>query len=682
MKVPFSWLKEYLTLTQSVEEISEALTLAGLEVEGIEENEDDTVFEIGLTPNLGHCMSILGIARELGALLDIPLSQKKISFETTPKEWELKVDNQAPEQCKGYFARLVTNCTLSSSPDWLVKRLEQCGIRSVNPLVDVGNYVMLEWGQPLHIFDYDKLSEKHLIVRLSENDKTMETLDGLTREVPDGVLLICAGKRPVAFAGVMGDASSSVTENTSNILIEAAHFTPEAVRKTAKTLNLRTESSSRFERGIDPLMTEKALDRAAQLFAEIAQGHIIGNKIESVPHSFTFRKLTLNSKRVNRLLGTTLSIGEMALLLKKLDFTLLSESEEALSVRVPSYRNDVKAEIDLVEEVGRMYGFNNIPRTLPKHTSSTMTHAPLYLFEEEIREKMVASGLQECLTCDLISPKLADLTQEATLKRENHIHVLHPASVDQSVLRPSLLPGLLEVVKYNIDHQNLTLAAFEVGHIHYKKEGRFHGEPSLGIVLTGKEFPYHFEYKPKNVDFYDLKGHLEDLLLSLGIEQGRFAPSHLHNFHPGRQAHLFLEEVQIATLGEVHPKVLRELGIGQRVFFAEVSLHDLMDWKKSHSQAKKLSSFPGSERDWTLTLEKNHPIGPLLEEIRNWNSPLLENVYLLDLYTSEKLGKNKKNVTFRFQYRDPTKTIAYDDVEKEHKSLTQYIAEKLENSVP
>ena len=674
MKVSLNWLKEFLDFTQSPEEISDALTLAGLEAEGMEEVDGDVIFEIGLTPNLGHCMSIIGMVRELSAILNLPIKRQEIQVVETGERIEdnIEIDIQDSLQCHKYCARLVRGVKVGPSPDWLKEKLENSGLRSVNNVVDIGNLVMLEMGQPLHMFDYDELKGSRIILRAAQDDGMMATLDEEERPIPDGVLLVCDAERPVAFAGVMGESSSAVSEKTHNVLIEAAHFTPEAVRNTSKQLNLRTDSSQRFERGIDPLAIEAALDLAASLL----EGKTANGIVEAIAHEYEPHIVEMNPGRANRLLGIELSASEMSDHLRRLEIEILSESEKVIRVQVPSYRNDLRAEIDLIEEVGRMYGFNNIPRKLPRHASSTMSHAPLFLFEEEVRTKLVAQGLQECLTCDLISPKQVALTAE-----KDPIHVLHPASVDQSVLRPSLLPGLLEVIKHNLDRGNLIVAAFEVGHVHLRIKDSFAVEPSAAIILTGSETPYHYDRKPQDVDFYEIKGHVENLLDSLGLGGSRFVPSHVHALHSGRQAHVILDSTTVGILGELHPRHLSGLGISQRVYFAEVSLHNLIDLKETHNRAEVFYLMTSSERDRTLSLEDKTPIGTLLEEMRRFESPLLEEVFLLDLYKSEKIGKDRKNATFRFRYRDLNKTIEAEEVEVEHKRLTQYIAEKLGNRV-
>ncbi|HSX12393.1 MAG TPA: phenylalanine--tRNA ligase subunit beta [Rhabdochlamydiaceae bacterium] len=684
MKVPLSWIKLYLNIDLPVEKIAKTLTLAGLEVDSIELLGSDTVFEISLTPNLSHCMCVVGVARELAAFLNGKIQRHMIRFKEDPHVLigsKIAVSIEDAESCHRYSCRLVQEVKVGPSPDWLKNELEKCGVRSVNNVVDIGNYVMLEFGQPLHMFDYDKIAGNK--IRISSKVKgSLVTLDDIERAIPEGALMICDEKRPLAFAGIMGGKFSSVVETTERVLIEAAYFSPTSIRKTSKQLGLRTESVQRFERGIDPQGTLIALERAAELLEKAAGGSVAKGELDKIEKRYVPKVLDCRISRANKLLGTHLSIGEIASYFERLEIKVEAEKADRLTVSIPSYRQDLNHEIDLIEEIARLYGYQNlVPAAPPKHTSSTLTDAPLYLIEKEVREKLIAQELQEFLTCNLISPKLAKLTLEKAFPGLEEIPVLHPRSIDQSILRSSLLPSLLQIVQLNLAFFNKNISGFEVGRIHFKDKDKYVEQAAVGILLTGSASPHHFSSKSRPVDFYDLKGHVENLLETFGIDLPIFERSHLQNFHPGRQCRVKVKDIFIGALGEVHPRHLAELNIEERVYYAELNLHDLLSVKRKSIKMQPLPVYPGSERDWTVTIKDELPIDLISHAIRQVSSPYLEQIELLDLYKSEKIGKDRKNVTLRFFYRDKQKTMEFEEVEKEHARLLAEVAQKLRDHV-
>lgn len=633
------------------------------------------VLEVSLTPNLGHCMSILGLARDLAAQLGIPVVKKEFQLNEgqEPIENHFQVALIDKKQCPRYACRAVSGVQVGPSPEWLKNKVEACGVRSINNIVDVGNLVMLELGQPLHMFDSDKIDGKKIIITAQTEYKEMQTLDDAMRPIPPESLLICDAVKPLAFAGVMGGKSSAVTETTKNILIEAAYFSPQSIRKTTKMIGLRSDSSQRFEKGIDPNQVVYALDYAAYLLTQVAGGTTLKGVIDHKAHEFKEKHIPCRTHRVNELLGTQLSTGEIAELLGRLGIRAIEEQTHSLLLSVPTYRNDITTEIDLVEEVARVYGYNNIPKAHPKHISSTILNAPLYGIEKEMRLGLVAEGLQELMTCDLISPAQAEMTLENAMNKDAVIQVLHSHSVDQSVLRTTLLPGLLQVVKYNVDHGNPHIAGFEVGRVHFREADRFF-EPSMaGIILYGKRTPYHFDPKPRDFDFFDLKGIVENMFAGFQIEEIEFEVSHLHNFHPLRQAKIKKGDTVLGVMGEVHPEHVATLDVPGRIFFAEINLCELMALIPKQRKVTDLPQFPGSEIDWTVTLDENVSIETIFKAIEQVPSRLLQKVEFLDLYKSEQIGKDKKNATFRFFYRDNEKTLAYEAVEKEHARIMSAI---------
>jgi phenylalanyl-tRNA synthetase beta chain len=621
----------------------------------------DPVFELSLTPNLGHCMSALGIARELSAALQIPLHQTKVTI----KEGHLdqKVVVLDPHLCSRYMCRLIEGVHVGPSPYWLKKVLEACGQKSINNVVDTANFVMFKLGQPLHAFDADLLEGKTIEVGPAKQAQKFACLDGVEREVPAGTLMIFDEKKPIAIAGIMGGANSAVSEKTTRILLEAACFDPISIRNASKKIGLRSESSQRFEKGIDPEGLEAALNEATQLIGGHAKGSVDVKK-----GSFTPKVIAYRPERINRLLGTELSATEIEEIFKRLQFKTKNNH-----VEVPLYRTDISEEIDLVEEVARIYGYNNIEKTIPACTTSQIPSDPMFIFENEMRRRLAAQGLFEFLTCDLISPKLAEFSREITPPSMGFLQTTYSKSEEYSVLRTSLLPGLLQVTKGNIDQKNLSISAFEIGRIHFAQNGGVTEIPMGAILLTGKAGISNWSHKTVDVDYFDLKGIVENLLT------GTFIPSQHLAFHPGRQADIQMGDLIVGSLGEVHPNLLEKFGITQRVYYAELNLESLLKLKKTQVRVAPLPQFPSSERDWTIPLDLKMPIDQLFQAIHSLPSNLLERVELIDLYHPNLAPK--KNATFRFTYRDRLKTISFEEVESEHTKVMEQIA-KLLGSAP
>ena len=640
----------------------------------------DVVFEISLTPNLGHCMSLFGMARDVAALLDQKAKKPSVQLESGSNRCDVSVEVKDGDNCYRYCCRKIRGVKIGPSPEWMVRRLENAGVRSINNIVDVTNYVMLELGQPLHAFDAKKVHGQKISVQSTEKEITFKTLDGEKRKVPENILMIHDAKGPIAVAGVMGGADSEVDETTTDIILEAAHFNPSAIRRGSKALGLRSESSARFERGVDFEGVSLALDRAASLIAELGGGVIDEGKVDIIAKEQKKRKIKIRLSRTNEILGTKFSLSEIESFLKRLEMETKGEGETLL-VTVPSYRNDIHCEIDLIEEIARIYGYNNIKKREARVVNSPIPHSPLYLIQKELRTRLIASGLQEFLTCDLISPELSELSIEKNLGEKEEIHVLRPSSVDQSILRTSFLPGMLQAVKHNFDRQNENISAFEIGRIHFKDGENYRERLTAAILLAGKVRPHHWGAKAEDVDFFDLKGIVENLLEGLHVSGGSFAPTHLKSFHPGIQGEVSAQEVRLGVLGEVHPDRLKRLGIEKRVYFAQLDLHDLMNARGKDRKMSSLPQFPGSTRDWTVTFQHDVPLGSVFLEIKAFPSKLLKEYYLLDLYENEKIGKDKKNVTFRFTYRNDKQTVEQPQVEKEHARLIEAITKKFRDFI-
>jgi phenylalanyl-tRNA synthetase beta chain len=629
----------------------------------------DPVLEISLTPNLGHCMSVLGIARELSAALSLPLKIPKSPF---PTEGKTKIKVSAPD-CPRYMCRYIEGVSVGPSPFWLQRALAAAGMKSISNAVDISNYILLLYGQPLHVFDSDKLEGSALHIKVTGRPTPFLGLDGVEREVPEGTLLISDEKKPVAIAGILGGENSAVGMETKNILIEAAVFDPSLIRRATKKMGFRTEGSQRHEKGVDPNGVEIALAAACHWIHELCGGKVSSELTDWKKEPFLPRQILCRTERVNHLLGTRLSMTEIETIFKRLGFSSKEKERGSLEVAVPLYRSDVLEEIDLIEEVARIYGYNHIEKRPCRFSSSQIPHDPAFSFERTVREKLLQFGLQEFLNSDLISKKLAEVSLEWIREGASLITALHAKTEEYSVLRPSLLPGLLQSVKRNFNFKTQTISAFEIGRIHFLGFERLIEEPMAALILTGKNRAPHWSLKPDEVDFFDLKGHLENLFEALALPPLTYKPSKHVSFHPGRQADICLNDLVFGSFGEIHPTLLDPFDIKQRVLYAELNLHLLMQQVKQGVRMKPLPQFPTSERDWTLALPPHLAIDSVFQAVPS--SPLLEKMELIDLYTPQQ--GQEKNATFRFTYRDPLKTISFEEVENVHRKITEHISKLL-----
>lgn len=645
----------------------------------------EIIFEVSLTPNLAHCASMVGTARELSAATGKAVRYPNTDCEEDPAKTihaYAKVEVKDQVKCPRYACRLVQNVRIAPSPEWMQKRLNACGIRPINNIVDITNYVLMELGHPLHAFDFDRLDGGQIIVRDAQEGESFTTLDGKERILSKDDLLICDASKGVAIAGVMGAANSEVTGKTVNVLIESAYFQPQSIRKTSKRLGLLTEASKRFERGTDPNNVLKALDRAAMMMHEMADGKILSEAIDSNPHPIQEKSIRCRFSRINQILGTHLSVSEVESIFNRLEMRSVWDGQDTFTVAVPSYRGDVLQEIDLIEEVARIYGYDNLGKCEARYHASRLPNPPIFILEREIRARLIGEGLQEFITCDLIGPKDIEIVQDQSLPEKAIVKVLNPTSIDQSILRTSLLPGLLQTVKYNIDHQNHDISAFEIGRVHFKlDDGQYREQSVAGIILSGKAFPHAWDVKARDADFFDLKGILENVLNEFGIQNADFRSNHLNTLHSGRQSSIYVGSLEVGSFGEIHPSILRRLDVSQRIYFAELNLHDLMKVRTPEQKMEAIPVYPCSERDWTITVPESLTYKEIIQAIQSVPARFIENVSLVDIYRSDKIGKEMKNVTLHFVYRDKSKTIEQETVEAEHAHVTTESLKRIQDSI-
>lgn len=623
---------------------------------------DDVIFDIAITPNRPDALSHIGIARDLAALFDRELKTPKFELKETGDEATsaASVEIENPEACPRYSARIVKNVTVKESPEWLKEKLTAVGLRPINNIVDITNFVLYEVGQPLHAFDLDYLADKKIIVKNAEDGDKFITLDSKERELKSNNLMICDAEKPVAVAGVMGGENSEVTENTKDVLIESAYFDPSSIRKTAKQLGLQTDASYRFERGTNPEITTWAADRAASLMAEIAGGEVLKGVIDVYPKPLERKVIKLRYARINKILGYDVAPETVRFIMNKLDFVLPLEEEDFIMVEVPLFRPDIEREIDLIEEVARIYGYDKIPEvgkvnvTLQRKVDQTKG-------KEKAREIFTALGYNEIITNSLLNDKLAEMFGKP-------IKLMNPQSSEMTHPRPSLLPGMLQTISRNIKVKEENLQLFEIGHIFNLKNQEiksfedFEEIESLLFSVTGLKTEKEWFTNPVKFDIFDLKGDLE--LFAEKMFSGANIRYEYKKSEFGFYDYGFVLKVNnnvIGQGGKLKDKILKEFDIKQEVFTFETNLSNLFESKKR--SFKPLLKYPKVFRDMAFVVDKDVDSREIAEAIRKGSGKLLKNVKIFDIFENKSLGENKKSVAFKLEYYDEGKTLTEEEVD-------------------
>lgn len=638
---------------------------------------DDVIFEIAITPNRPDALSHIGVARDLSAIFNKPLEFPKIKL----KESDIGAKDVASveildnENCPRYSARVVKNIEIKESPEWLKSRLTKIGLRPINNVVDVTNYVMYECGQPLHAFDLDMLAGSKIIVKSTNGDSQFTTLDSKQRKLRAGTLMICDAEREVAIAGVMGGENSEVTTNTKNILIESAHFNPSHIRNVSKTLGLSTDASYRFERTVDPNNTGFAADRAAMLIAEIAGGEIPNDLIDVYPKKFSAKKVRFRLRRMNKLLGYEIAEKKVLNILNNLGIELIQtgKSEDQLELLIPTFRPDIEREVDIIEEIARINGYDNIPAvsrisiTLEKKYDESE-------FTDKVRNIAIALGLFEILNNPLQDEKSAGLTG-------NPIKLLNPLSADMAYLRTSLIPGALSVIAHNIRNGQKNLAFFEIGNVFnlYSKEepksfDDFSEERKLLIVVTGKVSEKGWNTTEKEVDFFSLKGLVDSLLTKFSLDNV-LNDSYYHNSET-IYAYNYAKNLKKSIIGSgglVKKEVLKQFDINQDVFCFEFNLEFLKNLESSEKHYSEPVKYPKVVRDFAFIFDKTVTYEEVIKSIKKESSELLKEVNLFDLFENEDIGKDRKSMAFTLEYQSDNRTLTEEEVEKEFLKLISSI---------
>ena len=677
MRVPLEWLKQYLSIEASAEEIATRLTMGGLEVEGIEMSPLGPVLDVYITPNRGDCLSMVGVAREIAALYGLPLRipAPPPSREGGPTAELTSVTLLAPDLCPRYAARVVRGVKIGPSPQWMRQRLEAAGQRPINNVVDVTNYVMLELGQPLHAFDLDRLAEQRIVVRRATAGEKFTTLDEIERELTDSMLVIADGEKAVAIAGVMGGQNSEVSEKTTALLLESAHFDPLAVRRASRVLGLRTEASYRFERVVDPEGVRRAVDRACELLQQMGQPEAVEGVVDVYPAPVALRSVTLRVTRAIELLGMDLTSHICADSLRALGFEVRTESHGAtdvLHVQVPAFRPDIALEEDLIEEIGRIYGYENIPETLPAGATTQGGDSAEGMFISRLKRTLTACGLQEIVSHSLTAPSFFDAPADAA----RQVAVRNTLSADIGGLRRSLLPTLLDVAQHNARHGQQHLALCEIGHVWQNEPGADGPVAVEYIAVAGllsgplSETGWQKDTAPLAADFALTRGIVERLFAELGITDATFRAlqdraDQIPHFHPGRTATISLRGGHPdGIIGEVHPAVAAKFGLRERVYVFEIGLNALLEATAAAKSPgfRPLTRFPSVVRDIAPHLPEHVPYAAVASAVKTANVPLLEDFRLTDVFRGGPLREGTKSLTLSLTFRAPDRTLSEAEI--------------------
>ncbi|HFF2433796.1 TPA: phenylalanine--tRNA ligase subunit beta [Staphylococcus aureus] len=624
---------------------------------------DDQVMEFDLTPNRADALSMIGTAYEVAALYNTKMTKP----DTTSNELELSANNELTvtieneDKVPYYSARVVHDVTIEPSPIWMQARLIKAGIRPINNVVDISNYVLLEYGQPLHMFDQDAIGSQQIVVRQANEGEKMTTLDGTERELLTSDIVITNGQTPIALAGVMGGDFSEVKEQTSNIVIEGAIFDPVSIRHTSRRLNLRSESSSRFEKGIATEFVDEAVDRACYLLQTYANGKVLKDRVSSGELGAFITPIDITADKINRTIGFDLSQNDIVTIFNQLGFDT-EINDDVITVQVPSRRKDITIKEDLIEEVARIYGYDDIPSTLPvfeKVTSGQLTDRQYKT--RMVKEVLEGAGLDQAITYSLVSKE--DATAFSMQQRQT-IDLLMPMSEAHASLRQSLLPHLIEAASYNVARKNKDVKLFEIGNVFFANgEGELPNQVEyLSGILTGDYVVNQWQGKKETVDFYLAKGVVDRVSEKLNLEFS-YRRADIDGLHPGRTAEILLENKIVGFIGELHPTLAADNDL-KRTYVFELNFDALMSVSVGYINYQPIPRFPGMSRDIALEVDQNIPAADLLSTIHAHGGNILKDTLVFDVYQGEHLEKGKKSIAIRLNYLDTEETLTDERVSK------------------
>ena len=649
---------------------------------------DDVMFELEITPNRPDCLNLIGVAREIRAETGNSLKLPTVGLQENGTDIRslTSVTIDAPDLCPRYAARVVQGVKVGESPAWLRQRLESVGIGVINNIVDITNFVLMEYGQPLHAFDYHKLTDvkpglascalRRIIVRRAAAGEQLTTLDEVDRELTADMLVIADAEKPVALAGIMGGYDSEITETTCDVLLESAYFNPSSIRATARTLGMSTEASYRFERGADPGAVLAALDRAAELIAELAGGTVCKGIVDVYPGKQPLTEIKLRPDRVNFVLGTEIEKSEMAQILIRLGFDV-EASGDTYQITVPTFRSDITREIDLIEEIARVYGYDNIPTALPKGDIPVPAPNPKVEVRKRIKRFLLAAGMMEAVNYSFSDPSCfekirlpSDSPLRGTLRLQN------PLSPEMSVLRTTLVPGLLENTQHNRNHQINAISLFEIGGV-FVRDGNQKEPERVAGVIAGQIGDGVYGNLYREPDFFDIKGLVEGMLEVCGITEYTLQKTDLPTFHPGRNAAVLLGETQVGAFGEAHPEVLENYDLPYKAYLFDFDLEALVGATVFSRRFEPISIYPKVERDLAIVVDKAVLSDIPIELIYATGGEWVESVRLFDVYEGEQVPEGKKSLAYAIVYHSAAETLTDKAVNALHERVVERLHQEL-----
>jgi len=669
MRVPLSWLREYVDVPETLGELVEHLPMLGLGVDGVEEAGGDPVLDLEIASNRPDLLGLVGVARELAAWgrREVRLPPDELEEGDPPAASVTAVEIADPGLCPRYVAHVIDGVRIGPSPPQVVHRLEAAGIRPINNVVDATNYVMLEWGQPLHAFDMETLAGPRIIVRPARPAETLVTLDGAARTLDPDILVIADAQRAVALAGIMGGAETEIGSHTRPVLLEAASFAPAGIRRASRRLGLRTEASARFERGIDPGITLRAARRAARLIAQLAGGRVLRGALDAYPAPAERPTIVLRLARIPRLLGAHVAPGDVLGILTRLGCEVRDE-DDRLRVVPPVGRRDLEREEDLIEEVARHHGYARIPETMPVEIMA-QGRRPWRLEAESVaRDALIRAGLTEAMTISLVNwPLLARFDLPPDDPWRAVVAIENPLTADHTLLRPALLPGFLEAVRVNVSRRHDAVHLFEIGRVFRRGPDRPHERRSLALAMRGPWMRGAWDQAPEAgaVTFFHLKGVLETLAEELRLDGLRVEVAHPSRpswLHPGRAGQIALGDRVLGFAGELHPDVAARFDLPGRTFVAELDLETVLDRAVLQPRFVGVPRYPAVRRDVAVVAPRDLPHAAVEAVLRGLVGDVLERVELFDVYEGPPLEPGHRNLAYALSFRAPDRTLTGEEV--------------------